>query len=122
MLECNFKYLVYSLNTTGPFATFLPSACLYIPALDFKIKTFIIKTNSGIGSFNPTLPKEGFLKRKITLIVYSCKSLSTNSLVTQEIQLLCCLGFYDWLMISIPVAGYTVCKLVFFRGGGVVLF
>lgn len=58
VLECDFKYLVYALNTTRPFATFLPSACLYIPALDFKIKTFIIKTNGRAGSFNPTPPKE----------------------------------------------------------------
>lgn len=82
-----------------------------------------MKTNSGIGSFNPTLPKGGFLKRKITLIAYNCKSLPTISLVTQEIQLLCCLGFYDWLTILIPCSGvYHLQACVFLGGGGVVLF
>lgn len=64
LLECNSKYSLCFLDTTSPSATFLPSARIYILTLDFKIKTFIIKANSGIGSFNATPPRTDFEREK----------------------------------------------------------
>lgn len=56
-IRYDFKYYKSS-------APFLPSARLYILTLDLKIKTFIIKANSGIGSFNATPPRTDFEREK----------------------------------------------------------
>lgn len=59
-LQCNFMHLADFLNATIHFATFLPSACLSILALDVQMKAFTVKANSGMVAFNPTAPGKDF--------------------------------------------------------------
>lgn len=51
-------------------------------ALDFKIKTFIIKANHGTEASNPTPPRKDFERK--TLFVQHCKSLPADNHVTKE--------------------------------------